>query len=134
MALLAKQLSRSSGFVARCMISALWNRRNAALNNTAFNRLSLEPTARVGFYINRNIVLYVKKFTYRTPSPTVDIYQRHSFFCLFINWFIYDLLMFGDPPPADWPSPCIVSRETSIHNNSFYFVSFLSRNRFNFCT
>lgn len=43
---LAKQLSRPSGMAAR-LAAPLWNKRNAALNDLAFERLALGPADRV---------------------------------------------------------------------------------------
>jgi SAM-dependent methyltransferase len=44
---LAKQLSHPSGLLGRLILGPLWNQRNAALNDAAFEHLALKPGDRV---------------------------------------------------------------------------------------
>lgn len=44
---LARQLSQPSGLVGRLVLGRLWNARNAALNDMAFEHLALKPDDRV---------------------------------------------------------------------------------------
>lgn len=45
--LMARQLGHPSGLVGRLILGPLWNRRNAALNDVAFDHLALRPHDRV---------------------------------------------------------------------------------------
>jgi arsenite methyltransferase len=44
---LARQLANPSGLFGRLVLAPTWNRRNAALNDMAFDRLALQPRDRV---------------------------------------------------------------------------------------
>jgi len=45
--LVARQLAHPSGIVGRLFLAPMWNRRNAALNDAALDRLDLQPDDRV---------------------------------------------------------------------------------------
>jgi ubiquinone/menaquinone biosynthesis C-methylase UbiE len=63
---LARQLARPGSILGPLLLAPLWNRRNAALNDAAFQAMGLKPTDRVlevgfgGGYLIRRISVEVK--------------------------------------------------------------------------